>query len=360
MTLKQKIKNYLFKKIAQKKYNENIINLKISRILLIRDGGIGDAILSYPLIRELNRFYPNARIDIYASLNNHFMYKYLPEVNNVYLKYKKRNWLKSWIEIFKMRNNHYDLAIDDTVIRFHRTLHTMIINPKLILGNTGTKKRYGFDKSELSLYYKVYKTRDKKLIHMADTRLKVLKFLGINNYNTNMIFPLPKEKNIEIQNYIKKYKDYKLLGLNTDASHKDRTLNTKQIIDLCNLLKNEKIKIIPFCIPSKFEYFEKLINENSLTNVAIPFKTKSIYEAAEVLNELDLLITPDTSFVHIASGLNIPTVALFWNDPIKYILCGPKADNSVALTPKGTESNLENINLNEIQENAFKILNIKK
>ncbi|RXJ96215.1 hypothetical protein CRV00_03285 [Malaciobacter molluscorum] len=359
MTLKQKIKNYLFKKIAQKKYDENIINIKINRILLIRDGGIGDAILSYPLIRELHKFYPDAKIDIYASLNNHFMYKYLPEVNNVYLKYKKRNWFKSWIEILKMKNNHYDLAIDDTVIRFHRTLYTMIINPKIILASSASSKRYGFDRSALSIYYKTYHEQN-EIPHIVDDRLRVLKLLNFTKYNNKMYFPLPKEKNIEIQNYIKKYKDYKLVGLNTDASHKDRTLNTKQIIDLCNLLKNEKIKIIPFCVPSKFEYFEKLIDENALTNVAIPFKTKSIYDAAEVLNELDLLITPDTSFVHIASGLNIPTIGLFWNDPIKYILCAPKAQNSIALTPKGTESNLQNINLNEIQENAFKILNIKK
>ncbi|RXK01307.1 hypothetical protein CRU98_02365 [Arcobacter sp. CECT 8986] len=359
MTLKQKIKNYLFKKIAQKEYDKNIIHIKINKILLIRDGGIGDAILSYPLIKELKKNYPDSKIDVYASLNNYFMYKYIPEVNNVYLKHKKRHWFKSWLEIYKMRNNHYDLAIDDTVIRFHRTLYTMIINPKLVLASIGKKNRYGFDRSELSFYYKVYPI-PKNIIHIVDERLNVFNLLNIKKFNNKMYFPLPKEKNIEIQDYIKKYRDYKLIGLNTDASHKDRTLNTKQIIDLCNLLKNEKIKIIPFCVPSKFEYFEKLINENSLTNVAIPFKTKSIYEAAEVLNELDLLITPDTSFVHIASGLNIPTIGLFWNDPSKYILCGPKADNSIALTPKGTESNLENINLNEIQENAFKILNIKK
>ena len=355
MTFKQKIKNYLFKKIAQKKRTNKLSELNINNILIIRDGGIGDAVFSYPLIRELKKHYPNARIDIYASLNNHFMYKYTPWVNKVYLKHKKRYWFKSWLEIFKMRKNHYDLAIDDTVIRLHRTFHTMIINPKFVLASTGSKKRYGFDRSELSYYDKVYETID-TTIHIVDERLKVLKFLGINNINNKMEFFLPKEKNKEVEQYVNKLQGYKLIGFNTDASHMARTLNSQQIINLCKLLKKENIKIVPFCIPKKFNYFKKLIEDNHLTNVVLPFKSKNIYEAAEVLKKVDLIITPDTSFVHIAAGLNIPTIGLFWNDPAKFILCAPKSDISVAITPKGKEQNLENIDLNEIQKNAFKIL----
>ncbi|WP_044418022.1 glycosyltransferase family 9 protein [Halarcobacter anaerophilus] len=359
MKFQQKFKNFLFKKIAQKRYTKDLSDIKIKKILIIRDGGIGDAILSYPLIRELKKFYPKARIDVYASLNNYFMYKYVPWVDTVYLKHKKRHWFKTWLEVFKMKQNHYDLAIDDTVIRFHRTLYTMIINPKFVLASSGTKKRYGFDRSELSFYYKVYKTTD-KIIHIVDDRLRVLEFLGINNYSNKMEFPLPKEKNKDIIKYLNKFKGYKLIGLNTDASHEDRTLNTKQIIDLCKLLNHKNIKIIPFCVPSKFNYFKELIENNNLANVELPFKTKSIYEAAQIVKELDLLITPDTSFVHIASGLNIPTIGLFWNDPTKYILCAPRSDISIAITPQGKESNLKNIDLKEIQEKAFEILNIKK
>ncbi|MGB5919241.1 glycosyltransferase family 9 protein [Arcobacter sp.] len=359
MNLKQKIKNFLFKKIVQKKYNEKLSDIKINSILIIRDGGIGDAICSYPLLRELKNSFPSSKIDVYASLNNHFMYKYVPWVNKVYIKQKKRHWFKTWIELFKMRNNNYDLAIDDTVIRFHRSIYTMLINPKFTLASIGKKQRYGFDRSELSFYYKVYKI-PKKIIHIVDERLKVLEFLEINNPNSQMTFPLPKEKNKEIKEYLKKYKKYKLIGLNTDASHKARTLNTEQIIKLCKLLNEKSVKVIPFCVPNKFNYFKDLIESNNLNNVELPFKTKNIYQAAEILNELDLLITPDTSFVHIASGLNIPTIGLFWNDPSKYILCAPKSDIAIALTPKGTESNLENINLTEIKENAFRILDIKK
>ena len=356
MNIKERFKNFLFKKIAQKKHTSILPTQQIKNILIIRDGGIGDAVFSYPLLRELKNKIPNAKIDIYASLNNHFMYEYTPWVNNVYLKHKKRHWFKTWIELLKMKRNHYDIAIDDTIVRFHRTLYTMIINPKFVLASSGSTRKYGFDRSELSYYYRVYQSNNTD-IHIVDDRLKVLHFLGITNINNKMDFFLPNKINQNLQTYINDIKKgYKLIALNTDASHKTRTLNTKQIIDLCKLLQNEKIKIIPFCIPSKLNYFNKLIKDHSLTNVQLPFKSQTIYEAAEILKQVDLIITPDTSFVHIASGLDIPTIGLFWNDPTKFISCAPRSTISVALTPKGKEENLKNINLQEIQENAFKIL----
>ncbi len=359
MNIKRKIKNFLFKKIVQKDYKNKLLDTKINKILIIRDGGIGDAICSYPLIRELKKYFKNSQIDIYASRNNYFMYKYVPEVNKVYLKHKKRHWIKTLSEVIKMRKVHYDLAIDDTVIRFHRSLYTMTINPKFALALAGKKERYGFNRENLSFYYKTYQA-PKEIIHITEERLKVLELLGIKNYDTKMCFYLPNKKNKEILDYINKFKNFKLIGLNTDASHKNRTLNSKQIINLCKLLDNEKIKIIPFCIPSKLNYFENLIKNNNLTNVILPFKTKSIYEAAEIVNKLDLIITPDTSFVHIASGLNIPTIGLFWNSPDKYILCAPKSEVSVALKPIGKEQNLSNIDIEEIACQSLKILKLEE
>lgn len=359
MKIKQKIINYFFKKIAQKKVHSKIEDIKIKRILLIRDGGIGDAICSYPLIRELKKNYPNSKIDIFASLNNSFMYKYTPWINNIYLKYKKRQWYKTWFEVFKMRRNRYDLVIDDTVIRLHKTIYTILIKPKFVVASADKKDRYGFNRNSLSFYDRVYETNE-NIIHIVDRRLKALNCLNITNYNNKMTFFLPSKLDNKIELFFNDLKSFKLIALNADSSQKTRALNKNQIIELSRLLNNDKIKIIPLCIPSKIAYLKEIIKDNNLTNVIFPYETKTIYEAAQILNNVDLLISPDTSFIHIASGLNIPTIGLFWNNPIKYIEWDSRSDISVALTPEGTESNLENINLNEIQENAFKILNIKK
>ncbi|MFY9074855.1 glycosyltransferase family 9 protein [Malaciobacter mytili] len=358
MKFKQKIKNLFFKKIAQKKYTKTL-NLKdIKKILIIRDGGIGDAICTYPLIRELKKNLPHVEIDIYASLNNHFMYKYLPYIDNIYIKYKKRQWYKSWIDILKMRKNRYDLAIDDTVIRLHRTIYTKIINPTFVIGSSDTNKRYGFDRSELSYYYKTYNSNDIK--HIVDKRLRILDLLGLPNNNNKMDFYLSKKRNIHIQKYFEESKAYKFIALNTDGSNSSRTLTKEQIITLCKLLYKKNIKIILLSIPKKYTYFEKLIKENNLLNVELPFKTNTIYDAAEIVKNVNLLISPDTSFIHIASGLNIPTIGLYWNNPIKYIEWGPRSEKSYAITPKTKEENILHINLNDVKDKAFEILESSK
>lgn len=357
MNLTQKFKNFIFKKIAQKIYKEELSNDKIHKILLIRDGGIGDVICSYPLMRELKKIFPYATIDVYASLNNHFMFEYVPYINNIYLKYKKRQWYKTWLDIYKMRLNKYDLAIDDTVIRFHRTIYTMFINPKFALASNGSKQKYGFDRSELSFYYKTYESND--IQHIVDKRLRVLKFLDINYLIDNsMEFFFPPNSNQEIKQRLEKIKQYKLIGLNTLGSSKDRTLKEEQIVKICSLLEKDNTRIIIFSLPKDETYLINLIKKNTLQNVELPIITKTIYDAAQIVNNLDLIISPDTSFIHIASALNIPTIGLFWNNPMKYIEWGPRSDKFYSITPKKKESNLENIDLEEVKEKALKIINI--
>jgi len=353
MNLKQKLKNIFLKKIAQKTYKKNISNEKIEKILIIRDGGIGDAICVYPLIRELKKELPNVQIDIYASLNNYFMYKYVPYANNIYLKYKFRHWYKTWIDIYKMRKNEYDLVIDDTVIRLHRIFYTILIKPEFAIASNGSKKRYGFNRSELSFYYKTYESD--YIEHIVKKRLQVLKLINFKNINEKMEFFLA-EENHKISKYLNNLKQYKLIGLNTDSSHISRTLNEIQIITLCKKLEDDDIKVILFSLPNKYNYFKSLIKDNNLSNVELSFKTKTIYEAAQIVNGLDVLISPDTSFIHIASGLNIPTIGLYWKDPFKYIEWGPKSDKSYFITPKTDESHIKNIDLNEIRNKAFELL----
>lgn len=351
-----KIKNKFFKIIAKKNYKEAIHKKKIERILIIRDGGIGDAICTFPLLRELKKNFPLVEIDIYASLNNYTMYQYVPYVNNVYVKYKKRQWLKTWIEIFRMRSKKYSLAIDDTVIRLHRTIYTMIINPKYVIGSSDQKKRYGFDRSSLSYYYKTYNSNI--LEHIVNKRMKVLDLLEIYDINYKMEFFLPKEDNQNIIKYLKEFKNRKIITLNTEGSNDSRTLNKEQIIQICKCLEHQEIIIIPFSLPSRYKFFEDIIVENKIKNLITPYKTKNIYEAAEILKNSNLLISPDTSFIHIASGLNVPTIGLFWDNPIKYLEWGPKSDLSYAIKNRTKESNLKDIDIEEIRLKVFEILNL--
>jgi len=358
MSIIKSLRNYLFLKIAQRNYKKPIDLSKLDKILIIKSGGIGDAICIYPLLREIKKNYPNMEIDIYAGLSNHFMYSPVPYVNNIYIKYKKRQWFKTCFEIIKMKKNKYDLVIDLTVIDFKRTLSTIFINPKFAIATEGQNKKYGFTRANLSFYNYTYLPLLNK--HMIDNYLQMLHYININNINNKLNFYLPNKEHPSLNSFIQQFKNNILLGINTDGSSSSRTLKTEQIISLLNgLNNNNNIKIILFSMPNRRGYFEKIIKENNFLNVTLTYKTKNIFEAAEIISKLDLLISPDTSFIHIASGLNIPTIGLYWNTPSKKIMWGPRSEKSKIIVPKSVyDTNLDNISITKILENTFKLLSI--
>jgi ADP-heptose:LPS heptosyltransferase len=172
-----------------------------------------------------------------------------------------------------------------------------------------------------------------------------------------MEFYLPPKKNIDIQKFISKLKPSILIGFNTEGSSKLHTLDEHQIIAVCKGLDKNNIKTILFSLPDKRQYFQRLIDDNNLHNTILSYKTKSIYDAAEIMTKIDLMISPDTSFVHIASGLNIPIVALLKNSFPQAVIWGPKSKLNIVVTPHNDkEEAIRAIKPESIVEATFNLL----
>jgi len=91
------------------------------RILVVQLDHLGDAVLSSPLFPRLRASYPDARIDVLASLSNHAIFEADPRVDRVFVA--ERNWFERrpgdwalgsavWRLGRRLREEHYDLGID--------------------------------------------------------------------------------------------------------------------------------------------------------------------------------------------------------------------------------------------------------
>jgi len=359
MKLSIRIKSIILKLFAKRRYTNEFNPKKIKKILIIREGGIGDAICLYPFLRELKKVYPSYQIDIYAGHSNRFMYDYSPYVNHVYTKYKKRQWYKSWLEIIKMKNQNYDVIIDMTITRFERIMSSIIIGAPWFLSVIDTPERYGYDKSALSLYYKTFSQLVTE--HIITQNFQFLSFFNIpiQSADETMEFFVPQKEQDKADLFVQALKEFKLIGLNSDASHVDRTLSHAQIKNLSKQLEHSEIKIILFYLPNKEEEFKKLIHDENLKNIIMTYPTKSIYDAAALIKNMDVMITPDTSFVHIASGLNTPTVGLFWNALSKSTVWGPRSDKHAIVMPSIVgEQSFKNLDISEVAQQSLKLLDI--
>jgi ADP-heptose:LPS heptosyltransferase len=81
------------------------------------------------------------------------------------------------------------------------------------------------------------------------------------------------------------------------------------------------------------------------TENCIEGKLASIQHFAAYIKSADLLITPDTSAVHIASGFGIPTLALYPNPNLNYVSWQP-----YRIAHRSIKSSTENVNDISVQE----------
>ena len=72
---------------------------------------------------------------------------------------------------------------------------------------------------------------------------------------------------------------------------------------------------------NKYDIFLSSIEENrakTFSKSMISYDTKNILELAALINELDFIISPDTSIVHIASAFNKPILSIHENNQLSY------------------------------------------
>ena len=77
------------------------------------------------------------------------------------------------------------------------------------------------------------------------------------------------------------------------------------------------------------------------------YKTKSILDVAALIQNLQLVITPDTSIVHIASAFNVPVVSIHENNNDSYRLFAPKSQYSKTVFSKSLKG-IDGYSVNEL------------
>ena len=335
------IKKLILKLFLQEKVKKPINKKEINKILFIRNLKIGDAVVSFPLLRELKKNFPNAEIDVYASTNSDFLFKKLTYCKNIFTKFRKKYFYKTWKQILFMRSRRYDLVVEAVPMKFGLELSVWWMKPRWVIGfgKSNGDQKLGISRDELTFYDKL-EIGDRKE-HASEHLCRILNLLDINDYSTKMEFPFDKEKYSYAQEFISKFPKKTtggagIIALNVDASNNKSTLHKEQIIKYANSLKDYTLVILS--LPSRQKEINDIILSEELSNCILSYSTKTIFDAAELIRACDLLISPDTSFIHIAPAIDLPTIGLYYKDNFNY--WGPKSNiNYVVTTGDDGKSN---------------------
>ena len=172
---------------------------------------------------------------------------------------------------------------------------TFVVNAKLV------KLLLNLDKNIHVIEYNDLKTNDFDF-HLSLCSLPL--FLRIKDINDINYYPL----NFNNNNKISLDKNNINIGLSW-SGNPNFHLDEYRSIPFENFKEILNIKRINFFKLSQNVRNQKFLDYHSLSNF-FDFGDKSLFEVSEVMKELDLVISSDTSIIHLAGILNIKSILL--------------------------------------------------
>lgn len=290
------------------------------KILIIALPGIGDALLSTPMLRLLREAKPNAEIHVLVMFSaTRELFTTNPNVNKVhFFDFIHGNKIEGILFLFHLRKQVFDISLSIyPQNRREYNIFALIVGAKRRLG-VRYKRR---DWQNLNWLNTDTVTEDDSL-HCVEENVHQLSLLGINAPLNEALLPrleltLSNDHKAFATSWLTEHglTDTKLLigfhaGTALFKNHVKRRWAPEKFAELAKRLTNELgATILLFGGPDDKEANEEILKLAGKSIIEV--KTKTIMDSIAVMEKLELFISNDSALMHIAGGLRLPTVAIF-------------------------------------------------
>lgn len=318
----------------------------IRRVLFLRPEKIGDMVISLPVFDGLRRHFPHIKIAILGSPTNHGIIRDDPRFDRIYI-YRK-NIFRVIAGIVHMRRGRYDCVVDmignDSVTALFLSQLCAPGKPRIGVGKVKYRDYYDFN----------YDHRRGNTGHIVENTLKLLEAFGIDSDTVSgFAEPYLTEKAVaDARLFVASLRRAEpgsiLVGYNLSAGSPTRLWADEKALALLNRIAAEmpQVRFVLITIPAERR---RAIDLNARLNrpVHLVPDSLSLLQVAAIIKHLDLLITPDTSLVHIARAFRVPVVGLYTRYMKNFMLWRPYSQETGAVV-SGNDDNIYDITPDQV------------
>ena len=269
----------------------------MERILIIQTAFLGDVILATPVVSELKRIYPNAKIDFLVKKGNESLLENSPHLNAVFPFDKSQGKWKSMMRL---------------ILQFRKTKYALVINlhrfgsSGILAGLSKGKKRYGFKKNPFSfLYIKKFEHTIGDGTHEVERNLSVIKEFGAAQLIRPELFLSGADKA-----KVSSFKNGKYYCIAPASVWFTKQLPQHKWIELINSLPADAT-IYLLGAPGDKQLCQSIIeksNNNYSNNLCGEL---SLLQSAELMRSSNRSYVNDSGPLHLATSVNAPVTAFF-------------------------------------------------
>jgi ADP-heptose:LPS heptosyltransferase len=280
-------------------------------ILIIRPGGIGDAVLLVPTVHALGKLFPHAEITILAEQRNAAVFGLCPRVKQV-LVYDGDGGLMKALE------GGYDVVIDTE--QWHRlsAVVARLTRAPLLIGY-GTNERSRLFTHPVPYFHEDYE---------INSFLNLLVPLGLGQEQPPERFlEVPADGEQRGVKLLAPLAGNPFVAVFPGASRPERRWGADRFRRVTEMLAAFGMPVVVVGGNVDREQGEAIISGGLGLNLA---GLTSLAETAAILNRSALLVSGDSGVLHIAVGLGVSTVSLF--GPGRAMKWAPRGERHIVVT----------------------------
>jgi len=309
----------------------------VQQVLLLRPNfRIGNTLISTPLIPAIRRKFPSARLDYLGADTTAILLENLP-IDNVF-RMSRSFILRPWAYLrllHQLNKQKYDLVIKIGKGSFSEMLCMYFLNARYRMG-TG---KWADGVCNI-------RVESAEAWHAYDGPVVLARALGISCLDKPVYIPSEQEKNKAVSRLLstgfangQKIAPFVVFFV---GGHKEKRWPAEYWENLVVKLKSirQMARILILLGPEELSFGARIRALPEFSSIPV-FDPLPLRDFAAIIQEAQLIVTPDTGPMHLAVALNVPTIAVLQNKVS--LTYAPRGEQDVSLLRPTLEKVLESI-----------------
>lgn len=263
------------------------------KVLVIRFSSIGDIVLTTPIVRCI-KSQLDGEVEVHYVTKRQYasILEVNPNVDKVY------SIEKSTAEVIdQLKAEQYDYIID-----LHKNLRSSQIKRKLKIID------FTFDKLNIEKWllvnFKVNKLPD---IHIVDRYFEAVKPLGVVNDEKGLDYFIPEDQKMNRKDWPEPFHGkYVVLVIGAKQIGKKPTVD-----QWVSIIQRIEQPVVLIGGPEDTKEAQQIIALTNGANVLNLVGTLNLHQSASVVQQADIIVTPDTGMMHIASAFKKKIISIW-------------------------------------------------
>lgn len=291
---------------------------RVNKILVIKQGAIGDVLLSTPVIENIRISFPDAEINFLTQSLCIEVLRGNPYLNRI-LTYDIGNGDSSVCLLKNINKQKYDLVID------------LFGNPRtaLLTFNSDARYRVGYRFGWRKFAYNIKVKPRGGEVHNIEFNLDSVRALGLNIFTDKPYFYINKIHNDFAKEFITAngLTGKKIVGFNPAGTWQTKVWSSEKWAELGKMFGDDTAILLFWGYEKEKQLAEHI--KNNIGSKAILIPEVNLKYMASLMKKCSLFVSNDTGPMHIAWVCGVNTAAIF--GPTNSHLQGPRSKNSIII-----------------------------